>query len=350
MRVTKISRSVVAATVSALCLVSLDVTPAEAGQRRDSWLDKRFLHIAHQGGESEAPSNTIYAFRRAVRLGADVLEIDVHSTKDGILVANHDATVDRTTNGTGLISEKTYRELRALDAAYNFVPGRNAVPGLPPESYPLRGVRTHDKRPPRGYKAIDFTIPTVRDVLQTFRYVPLSIEIKGTSDADTESYLRNARLLAKLLNRQGRTRNVIVTSFNDAAVAEFHRLAPKVAVAPGLQGLTNYFFAGVRPIDGTVALQVPVTYQGIPVATPEFIARAHADGYAVHVWFSGTAPEDDATYNDLIDACADGLMSSWPARMEQLLDERGIARPGTPGTDPCAQPAGHPRPDISVGR
>jgi len=132
MRVTKISRSVVAATVSALCLVSLDVTPAEAGQRRDSWLDKRFLHIAHQGGESEAPSNTIYAFRRAVRLGADVLEFDVHSTKDGILVANHDATVDRTTNGTGLISEKTYRELRALDAAYNFVPGRNAVPGLPP--------------------------------------------------------------------------------------------------------------------------------------------------------------------------------------------------------------------------
>ncbi|GAA4452535.1 glycerophosphodiester phosphodiesterase [Phytohabitans houttuyneae] len=335
MRVTPLSRRIAAITLAPLTLLALGAAPAEAGRRGENWLDKPFVHIAHQGGESEAPSNTMYAFRRAVRLGADVLEFDVHSTVDGVLVASHDASVDRTTDGTGLIRDKTYRELRALDAAYNFVPGRNAVPGLPPESYPLRGVRTHDKRPPRGYHATDFVIPTVRDVLRTFRYVPLSIEIKGTTDADTESFLRNARLLAGLLTKAGRTRDVIVTSFNDAAVAEFHRLAPKVALAPGLQGLTSYFFAGVRPIDGTVALQVPVTYQGVPIATPAFIARAHADGYAVHVWFSGTAPEDEATYNTLIDACADGLMSSWPARMERLLDERGIARPGTPGTDPC---------------
>lgn len=331
-------RRVTAIAAAALTVVTLGAAPAQAGKRHGSWLDKPFVHIAHQGGESEAPSNTMYAFRRAVRLGADVLELDVHSTSDGVLVASHDASVDRTTDGTGLIRDLTYRELRRLDAAYNFVPGRNAVPGLPPESYPLRGVRTHDKPPPRGYHATDFTIPRVREVLRTFRHVPLSIEIKGTTDADTESFLRNARLLARLLHHTGRTRDVIVTSFNDAAVAEFHRLAPKVALAPGLQGLTSYFFGGVRPIEGTVALQVPVTYQGVPIATPAFIARAHADGYAVHVWFSGTAPEDDATYNALIDACADGLMSSWPARMERLLDERGIARPGTPGTDPCATP------------
>jgi glycerophosphoryl diester phosphodiesterase len=335
MRVTRLSRRVAAVTIAALTLVSLAAVPGQAGRVGNPWLDRRFLHIAHQGGESEAPSNTMYAFHRAVRLGADVLEMDVHSTKDGVLVASHDASVDRTTDGTGLIRDKTYREVRRLDAAYNFVPGRNAVPGLPPESYPLRGVRTHDKRPPRGYQAADFAIPALRDVLRTFRHVPISIEIKGTTDADTESFLRNARLLAGLLHRADRTRNIIVTSFNDAAVAEFHRLAPRVALAPGLQGLTNYFFGGVRPIEGTVALQVPVTYQGVPIATPAFIARAHADGYAVHVWFSGTAPEDEATYNTLIDACADGLMSSWPTLMERILDERGIARPGSPGTDPC---------------
>ncbi|MFC0529900.1 glycerophosphodiester phosphodiesterase [Phytohabitans kaempferiae] len=332
-------RRVAAITIASLTLIPLGAVPAVATGSGNRWLDKRFLHIAHQGGESEAPSNTMYAFQRAARLGADVLELDVHSTADDVLVAHHDASVDRTTDGTGLIREKTYRELRALDAAYNFVPGRNAVPGLPPESYPLRGVRTHDKRPPRGYQAVDFTIPTLREVLRTFPHRPISIEIKGTSDADTESFLHNARLLARLLNRTGRTGNIIVTSFNDQAVAEFHRLAPKVALAPGLQGLTNYFFGGVRPIEGTVALQVPVTYQGIPIATPAFIARAHADGYAVHVWFSGTAPEDEATYNALIDACADGLMSSWPTLLERILDERGIARPGSPGSDPCAEDA-----------
>jgi glycerophosphoryl diester phosphodiesterase len=332
-------RRTAATAIASLTVLALG-SPAHANESDNPWLAKRFVHIAHQGGESEAPSNTMYAFRRAARIGADVLELDVHSTADGVLVASHDATVDRTTNGTGLIRSMTYRDLRKLDAAYNFVPGRNAVPGLPPESYPLRGVRTYDKRPPRGYSAGDFAIPSLRDVLCAFPRLPISIEIKGTSDADTESFLHNARLLAGLLNRTGRTRNIIVTSFNDAAVAEFHRLAPSVGLAPGLVGLTNYFFGGVRPIEGTVALQVPVTYQGIPIATPAFIARAHADGYAVHVWFSGTAPEDEATYNSLIDACADGLMSSWPTVMERILDERGIARPGTPGTDPCGPGAG----------
>jgi glycerophosphoryl diester phosphodiesterase len=208
------------------------------------------------------------------------------------------------------------------------------VPGLPPQSYPLRGVRTHERKPPAGYKARDFAIPALREVLREFPDVPINIEIKGTSDTDVESFLHNARLLAKLLNRTGRT-DIIVTSFNDLAVATFHRLAPRIPLAPGAGGLIAYVTTGARPIEGTVALQVPVRFNGIPVATPEFIARAHADGYAVHVWFSGTAVEDEATYNTLIDACADGLMSALPTLLERILNERHIARPGTPGVDPC---------------
>ncbi|WBB70745.1 glycerophosphodiester phosphodiesterase [Micromonospora sp. WMMD812] len=338
-------RRIAAATTAALAVLALAVAPASPaqaggkprpGHSQNPWLKARVLHIAHQGGESEAPSNTMYAYRRAVDRGADMLELDVHSTADDVLVAIHDASVDRTTNGTGLIRDKTYREVRKLDAAYHFVPGQNAVPGLPPASYPLRGIRTYDRKAPRGYQASDFAIPSLRQVLTRFRNVPITIEIKGTTDADTESFLHNARLLATELKQTHRTRNIIVTSFNDLAVAEFHRLAPEVALAPGMTGLTNYFLAGVRPIDGTVALQVPVTFQGLPVATPEFIARAHADGYAVHVWFSGTAPEDEPTYNRLIDACADGLMSSFPTLLERILRQRHIARPGTPGIDPCA--------------
>ena len=304
------------------------------------WLERRFLHMAHAGGENEAPANTMYAFKRAVALGADMIELDVHATVDDRLVVIHNSSVDQTTNGIGLIRDMTLDQVRALDAAYNFVPDRSAVPGLPPESYPLRGVRTHDKRPPRGYQAKDFAIPTLREVLKTFRRVPINIEIKGTSDADVESFQRNAVLLAELLNKTRRT-DIIVTSFNDAAVATFHRLAPQIPLAPGMNELTAYFLSGTRPIDGTVALQVPVTFSGIPVATREFIARAHADGYAVHVWFSGTAPEDEPTYNRLIDACADGLMVARPSLLEDILDRRNIARPGTPGIDPC-QPSPTP--------
>jgi len=298
------------------------------------WLHRRFLNMAHAGGENEAPADTLYAFKRAVRLGADMVELDVESTADDRLVVIHNSSVDATTNGTGLVRDLTYRQVHALDAAYNFVPGRSAVPGLPPESYPLRGVRTHHQKPPKGYRASDFAIPSLRDVFRAFPHVPINMEIKGTSDTDVESFQHNARLLADFLNRAGRT-DVIVTSFNDAALATFHRLAPQISLAPGQNELSAYFFSGTRPIDGTKALQIPVRFNGIPVATPEFIARAHADGYAVHVWFSGTAPEDEAAYNTLIDACADGIMAAWPAVLERLLDERHIARPGTPGVDPC---------------
>jgi glycerophosphoryl diester phosphodiesterase len=328
-----------AAAASSEFTADRDALTSATSADANPWLQRRFLNIAHAGGENEAPANTMYAFKRAVALGADMIEMDVHSTADDKLVVIHNATVDDTTNGSGRVRDLTFDQIRTLDAAYNFVPGRSAVPGLPPQSYPLRGIRTHDQKPPVGYKAADFTIPSLHEVLKTFPDVPIAIEIKGTSDTDTASFLHNATLLAKILNKTGRT-DIIVTSFNDLAVATFHELAPQIPLAPGLNGLTAYFLAGVRPIDGTVALQIPVQFNGIPVATPEFIARAHADGYSVHVWFSGTAPENETTYNTLIDACADGLMAAWPMMLEQILDQRHIARPGTPGIDPCPGLAG----------
>jgi glycerophosphoryl diester phosphodiesterase len=319
------------------------VAPAHKSPDSNPWLHRRFLNMAHAGGENEAPADTMYAFERAVRLGADMVELDVESTADDQLVVIHNSSVDATTNGSGLVRDLTFRQVHALDAAYNFVPGRSAVPGLPRESYPLRGVRTHQRKAPRGYTADDFSIPALSEVFRTFRHVPINIEIKGTTDTDVDSFLHNARLLAKFLNRTHRT-DVIVTSFNDLAVRTFHQLAPQIPLAPGTNELTAYFFSGVRPGDGTKALQIPVNFNGIPTATKDFIARAHADGYAVHVWFSGTAPENAAAYNTLIDACADGIMAAWPAMLERILNERHIARPGTRGHDPCkgahSSPAG----------
>lgn len=141
--------------------------------------------------------------------------------------------------------------------------------------------------------------------------------------------------MATQLNKSGRT-DVILASFNDSAIALFHSLAPQIPLSPGRDRMFAYFLYGIKPIDGTVALQVPVTFAGIPVVTKEFVARAHRDGYAVHVWFSGSAPDDAATYNAMIDTCADGLMPAKPTLLEQVLDERGIERSGQPGIDPCA--------------
>ncbi len=88
--------------------------------------------VAHRGAMSERPQNTMAAFQRALELGADVVEIDVRTSRDGRLVIRHDATVDRNTDGTGRVSDLTFRELRGLDAGSWFDPAysREIVPSL----------------------------------------------------------------------------------------------------------------------------------------------------------------------------------------------------------------------------
>ncbi|WP_141014947.1 glycerophosphodiester phosphodiesterase [Nocardioides sambongensis] len=326
---TALALTVPASTLSASTAGAEPVDPAP-----NPWLEARVMNMAHSGGENEAPMNTMYAFERAAKLGADMLELDVHSTADGRLVVIHDATVDRTTNGTGQVEDLPVRKVRRLDAAHWFVPGRSAVHGLPAQRYPLRGAR-YGKVRVRGHQPKDFRVPQLWEVFKRFPRTPINIEIKGTSDADLASYQRTGRLLARFLNKVGRT-DVIVASFNDAALTDFHQRAPQIGLAPGMAALTAYVLTGTPPMEGTVALQVPVTYQGIPIVTRAFVDRAHSDGYAVHVWFSGSAPDDAATYRRMIDTCADGLMPARPTVLETILDKRGIVRPGQPGVDPCA--------------
>jgi glycerophosphoryl diester phosphodiesterase len=297
--------------------------PAHAGVDPNPWLQSRVMNMAHQGGEAEVPSNTLFAFKRGVALGADMVELDVHSTADEQLAVIHDATVDRTTNGTGRVRDLTLAQVQALDAGYDF--------GAP--AYPYRGIRTGAVPPPAGYTADDFKVPSLPEVLRAFPDVPINIEIKGTSDLDTASFLRTARILAGVLNASGRT-DIIVVSFEQLAVTYFHTLAPRIAVAPGITGILAFWSLGLPPGPGVKALQVPVEYNGIRITTPDFVRRAHARGYAVHVWFSGGA-ENEALYNELIDMCVDGLMPAYPTRLERVLDERGIVRPGEPGVDPC---------------
>ena len=100
------------------------------------------IAYAHQGGAWESPSSTCFAIRRALEAGATGIELDVHATSDGQLVVCHDATVDRTTDGTGEIADLTLAELRGLDNAYWFVPGADVTPGLEACLVPVPGPGT----------------------------------------------------------------------------------------------------------------------------------------------------------------------------------------------------------------
>ncbi|MET7853326.1 glycerophosphodiester phosphodiesterase family protein [Streptomyces avermitilis] len=144
-----------------------------------------FLTIGHRGVMGTEPENTLRSFVAAQRAGLDLIELDLHLSKDGALVVMHDAEVDRTTDGTGPIAEKTLAELRTLDAG--------------------RGER----------------IPVFEEVLDAVS-APLQAEIKDVAAA---------RALAEVMNRRDLVARVEVLSFHDAAIAEISRLVPGVRTA-----------------------------------------------------------------------------------------------------------------------
>ncbi|MFF4505911.1 glycerophosphodiester phosphodiesterase [Streptomyces sp. NPDC001401] len=144
-----------------------------------------FLTIGHRGVMGTEPENTLRSFVAAQQAGLDVIELDLHLSKDGALVVMHDTDVDRTTDGTGPIAEKTLAELRALDAG--------------------RGER----------------VPVFEEVLEAVR-APLQAEIKD---------IAAARALAELMLKRDLVSRVEVSSFHDEAIAEITRLVPGVRTA-----------------------------------------------------------------------------------------------------------------------
>nr|WP_246345534.1 glycerophosphodiester phosphodiesterase [Conexibacter arvalis] len=306
----------------------------------------RVLNQIHQGGENEAPSNTLFAYHDGLAKGGDMIELDVHATKDRQLVAIHDDTVDRTTNGSGRVAAMTLAQVRRLDAAHWFVPGHNAVRGRPAADYPYRGVRTGRKAAPAGFEADDFRIPTLAEVFSAFPDVPINIEIKGKTQ---DEKLRVADLLAAYLKKAGRS-DVLVASFDQVAVDRFHQKAPKIDVAPGVDGISGFLLGGQPAPRGTKALQIPIRYSFGPVTldvvTREHVEKARRAGYAVHVWLD-KSEENDEVYGMLADLCVDGVMTAEPTRYEAFLERRGLPRTGgqggAPGSDGCAKPKAPPR-------
>jgi glycerophosphoryl diester phosphodiesterase len=324
------------ALLCSLTAAVVALVPAATAAAANRWVEKKApLNIAHQGGEDEFPSNTMYAFRMALRAGADMLELDIGVTKDGKVIVMHDTTVDGKTNGHGTVASKTLRQIRRLDAAYWFAPraSEHYSHSLARRAYRFRGVATGRKDPPKGFRATDFRVPTLAQVLKAFPRTPINVEIKGrTPDEATEEYVQNAEALARLL-RNTRRRNLIVVSFQQAAVDRFHELVPRIDLAPGIDGAASWLLSGGSPGPGVVAFQVPITFQfggsQLDITTADNVARAHRDGYAWQNWFSNEDSDAPATWRQLIDMCVDGTMTSRPVAYERVL--RSHKRPAACG-------------------
>lgn len=270
----------------------------------------RPLNIAHAGGDQAHPHSTPFAFAEAVRDGADVLELDVQLTGDGVLVVQHDETVDRTTEATGPVVDRTLAELQALDNAHWWSrcwPCRDR----PPEAYAHRGVRTGAVPPPAGYVPDDFAVPTFRQIAERFPDLPLDVEIKGGVHGDP---LEVARVLADELVALDRVDSSVVVSFDSAVVQAFHEMAPDVAVSPGLQDMAAWI--GGQPLpDHHHLVQIPPSMGGVPILSRALVERAHAEGLDVWVWATGAHEEQARAYRDWLALGVDGVIAGRPAEM-----------------------------------
>ena len=320
----KLSKALVAALIVAA------LVPVAAAQAQNRWREPKAINIAHQGGEDEFPSNTLYAFREAMKAGADMLELDVGVTKDDRVVVMHDTTVDGKTNGRGNVSSLTLRQIKKLDGGYWFAPraDEHYSHDLPRRAYRFRGIATGKRKPPKGYRASDFRVPTLAEVMRAFPHTPINVEIKGrTPDEETSEYVQNAEVLAGLLKKTKR-KDLIVVSFQQAAVDRFHELLPRIDLAPGIAGASVWILGGASPGPGVVAFQVPITFavsgQLIDITTKENVARAHAQGYAWHNWFSSDDRDYAPSWRRLVDMCVDGIMTSQPAALERVLRKKRV--------------------------
>jgi glycerophosphoryl diester phosphodiesterase len=251
------------------------------------------LVIAHQGGDGLFPGNTLYAFEEAAKLGVDVLELDIHASKDGQLVVIHDDTVDRTTDGTGKVSELTLEELKGLDAGYDWSPERKG------ESFPYRN------------KGI--TVPTLEEVFQTFPDHRINIEIKQETPSITKP-------LCDLIQRYDKQEDSLVVSFSDRTVQDFRTICPEVVTAGGPNEVRTFYifhrlFLGGLYRSASDAFQVPEYNDNLHIVTKRFVADAKRKNIAVHVW----TVDETKDMQRMTDLGVNGIMTDRPDRLLELL-------------------------------
>jgi glycerophosphoryl diester phosphodiesterase len=253
-----------------------------------AWIGRqRPLVIAHRGHSIEVPENTLEAYRRAIELGAEMIECDVNMTRDGELVMIHDWTLDRTTNGSGRVEELTLDEVRALDAGSSFDPT-------------YAGVR----------------VPTTAETLDLAREagILMCFEVKGETPAH---YRRVADALVDLFVAKDALGWAFMSSYDHEALAVAKAKVPELLLAP--ERLPD----DVPPdpaeaIHQATALGAPVLQNHWRFLTPELVAGLHGRGIALWSW--PTTEEEGIVAS--LDAGVDGVMGDAVAAMVRLVGER----------------------------
>lgn len=231
------------------------------------------IAMAHRGGASDAPENTMPAFQHAVDLGYRYLETDAQATADGVVLAFHDDDLQRTCGRPGRISTLPIEDVATARAA-----------GQEP-------------------------IPLLEELLTTFPDTRFNIDCKTNA---------TVRPLVDLLTRLDVLDRVCVAAFADRRIRLLRQLLGAGACTALAQGeIARLKLRGVARAGD--AAQVPVRTGRLTVVTPRFLRRAQAAGVAVHVWTIDDAEE----MRRLLDLGVGGILTDRPGVLKQVLTGRG---------------------------
>ena len=296
----------VLALAGATVAISLGVAAPAVAAGPGSVLPSSIIVSAHRGGAAYAPEDTMYAYRNAVRIGADQMETDSWLTSDGVLVLIHDQTLNRTTNCTGNVTDITFAQLQQqCNAGWWWTPGQSTTSADAGKPHPLRNLPADETvRVPAAKELFDFIGGLGADDKHT-----INIEIK---DADFKA---PTEALVQLINDEdkkfpGLKARTIVQSFYPPALDYVKVLDPTIQTALLTEGTTSPYLAWslpdhhewISPSNGDVDLNA------------QTVAAAHNAGKKVIPWTPDS--RDDLTAMGQLGV--DGLITNYPACLLQL--------------------------------
>jgi len=252
--------------------------------------------IGHRGAAGECPENTLLSFETALAQGAQILESDIHVSRDGVPILLHDPTLERTTDGQGDASRFDWEELRLLDAAEHHRDERGETP--------LRGT--------------GIRIASLQDAFEAFPAARFNLEIKSRDPRAIGATLE----LLRRFERDDRTllaagENDIMQELRLALRAHVVRPALGACLGEIVQAIQAAISNAPMPVD-VMALQVPPTALGKPLVTRAFIDHAHRHDVQVHVWTINDLEEIET----LVDLGVDGVVTDYPGRMHDWIERR----------------------------
>ncbi|MFO0596090.1 MAG: glycerophosphodiester phosphodiesterase [Myxococcaceae bacterium] len=243
------------------------------------------LHICHRGGAGLYPENTLFAFRQAVEVHrTDMLELDVHASRDGVVVVAHDPTLDRCTNAKGPLKDLTAAELAKVDAAFG-----------------------------TSYRGQGHGIPTLEAVLTAFPTMRLNVELKVIDALGP---------FVDLVKRLGCLPRLCIGSEHDAIAEEIAKALPDALLFFPANALAAFVLptrAGEPPDDDRryTVLDMPLVWEGVKLFDADLARVAATHGKWVNIW----TVDDPADMKQAIADGVGGIMTDRPDVLRQVLDQ-----------------------------